>query len=656
VAVGAPFPASAPATRPAIEAQDALGRVKILTNPDMEGRGATTAGLARAADYIAARFAEMKLGGAGDVARGGAPGYFQAVDIPLGRQPAPGTALSLGGEALELGRDFAPSGAAGGARAVAGMVFAGYGIVVPGRYDDYAGIDARGKLVICLRYAPRYDRKNNQAADPAFTDGASLRVKVATALAHGAVAVAIVDPPGDDGADAAATAAIEPLPGLSPAHEAMPAALAAAMSPAGAAPAPEPAPSAGQIASFHLTRAAVDRLLAGSGRTVASLQQKIDGTGDGAGGASHPASFDVPGFADFTVAWRHPSVKSRNVLAVLEGADPVLRGEAVLIGAHYDHLGHGDEGSALGPSGVLFPGADDNASGTAAVLEVAEAFAASRERPKRSVVFAAFTGEERGLFGSMALSASGRAGGKRVVAMINLDMVGRMKGDALEVGGATTAPDWEAIVKGANRENLSLSFPQRVVPNSDHASFLTRQIPSLFLFTGLHGDYHRPTDTWDKINAEGLARTARLAFRVVQAVADRDARLAFVAPQWTRMGSFGGAHGTGVRLGVMPDYQNEDGLRISAVMAGGAAEAAGLRAGDVIVAIGGKPVTNLEVYMERMAELHPGAQTIVRYRRGNDVQEVTVKFPAAPPDGAPAAAGAADKDRRGAGVPAGVRP
>src|SRR5205814_831340 len=180
---------ASPATHAAIDAQDALARVKILAAPDMEGRGATTAGLARAADYIAGRFSEMRLAGAGDAAPGGRSGFFQAVDIPLGRQPASGTALVLDGHRLQLGRDYLPAGAADGARAVAGIVFAGYGIVVPGRYDDYAGIDARGKLVICLRYAPGYDRKTGQATDGAFTGGAALSAKVETALGHGAVAV-----------------------------------------------------------------------------------------------------------------------------------------------------------------------------------------------------------------------------------------------------------------------------------------------------------------------------------------------------------------------------------------------------------------------------------------------------------------------------------
>jgi Zn-dependent M28 family amino/carboxypeptidase len=630
-------PAAVPAPRAAIDAQDALAYVKVLSAPDMEGRGALTAGLGRAGDYLAARFHALGLAGGGDrAAAGGGIGsvgigsggigsggigsaiYFEAVELPLPRKVGPRTALTLAGRPLQVGRDYAPGGASAGARAVAGMVFAGYGVVVPGRYDDYAGIDPRGKLVICLRYAPHYDRKSGKAADPAFTDGAALAVKVATAIQRGAVAVAIVDPPTGEAAAAAPRAAqaeptkvedVAPLPSFTPLSTPAPAAA-----PSGGAAG---SAAASRVAVFHLGRAAADRLFGLVGKSVAAAYQQIERSG-------RPASFELPSYADLTVDWQLASVHSRNVVAVLEGSDPALRDEAILIGAHYDHLGRGDEGSALGPRGPLYPGADDNASGTAAVLEVAEALVAERPRPKRSIIFAAFTGEERGLLGSAVLA--GRAGGKRVVAMINLDMVGRMKDNTVEIGGSTTAADLEAVVTRANQEHLKLTFPKLVVPNSDHASFLNQQIPALFLFTGLHPDYHRTSDTWDKINGEGLAKTARLAFRIVRALADRDARLAFVAPQWTHMGPLGGAHGASVRLGLMPDYQSQDGLRVSAVMTGGAGAAAGLLAGDSIQAIGGKPVENIESYMTALSAFKPGDRTVVEVRRAGTVRQLKVQF------------------------------
>jgi hypothetical protein len=605
---------SAPAvTRAEIDAQDALLHVKVLASPDMEGRGVLTAGLGRAGDYIAGRFRAMGLAGGGD---GG--GFFQAVDIPLPRKPGARTALTLAGRPLQLGRDFAPSAGAPATRAFAGIVFAGYGLTLPGRYDDYAGIDPRGKLVVCLRYAPGFDPTTGRAVDPAFNAAAPLYLKAENAIRHGAVGLAVVDPPPAAGVAPGAQPEVSVLPLFGPRGPA-------------------------NIASFHLGRPIADWLLSMTGRSLAALRHQIDESG-------RPASLEIPFDADFTVDWEARSAPSRNVVAVLEGSDPILRQEAVLIGAHYDHLGRGDEGSSLGPIGQVHPGADDNASGTAAVLEIAEAFAAERTRPKRSIVFTAFTGEEKGLIGSAALAS--RASGKRIVAMVNLDMVGRMKGNVVEVGGGPTAAEWEGIVNAANLEKLTLTFPRRVVPNSDHASFLIRKIPALFLFTGLHGDYHRATDTWDKINGDGLARTARLAFRVVRAVADRDARLAFVEPQWTRPGALGGAsgaHGTSVRLGVMPDYQSENGLRVSAVIDGGAGAGGGLRADDVIEAIGARSVSNIDSYMEALALFKPGDVTVLKVRRQGAALELKVTFGAIDgdtgPGGAPSAGDGASAGR-----------
>ncbi len=489
--------------------------------------------------------------------------------------------------------------------AQAGVVFAGYGISIDGGYDDYAAIDARGQLVICLRYAPHYDVAAGRAADPAFSAGAALRAKIENAIRHGAVAVAIVDPPA-------------PVPAPPPPSSAAAAEPGAAID---AAPLPVGVPGPSNIASFHLARAAADRMLSAAGAgDVATLQRRIDDSG-------RPASFALPLAAELAVEWQTPSLAGRNVVAILPGSDPVLRQEAVLIGAHYDHLGRGDEGSAFGAAGQIHPGADDNASGTAAMLEVAEALAAERVHPKRSILFVAFSGEEKGLIGSLALAE--QATRRHVVAMLNLDMVGRMHAGAVEVGASTTAREWEAIVNAANDEKLALTFPKRVAPNSDHAPFLNKQIPALFLFTGLHGDYHRASDTWDKINADGIAQTARLARRIVVAVANRDQRLAFVAPQWTRMGAVGGTHGIAVRLGVMPDYQSENGLRVSAVMAGGAGAEAGLKAGDVIDRVGDKPVADIDSYMEAMAVFKVGDQTVVQIRRDGATQSLKVKFGAA---------------------------
>lgn len=475
-------------TGAAIATADVIGDISYLAAPGLEGRGALTAGLAKAGDYIAGRFAAAGLRGATE-----AGGFFQAVEIPVPARPGPQTVLSLAGVPLVLGREFIPGPGAAPTRALGPVVFAGYGIVVPGRHDDYAGIDARGKLVVCLRYGPGYDPRTRTTQDPAFAMAVTLRRKIDVAIGKGAIGIAFVD------TDAARLPEVSEL---------------------GGGYALDPTTN---IASFHLRADIADRLLlAGSGRTAASLRRAMDGSGE-------PSSFELPVTASFRVDWLRPVIPSRNVIAFVEGSDPLLRDEVVTVGAHYDHLGRGDEGNSLDGPGQVYPGGDDNASGTSALLEIAEAFAVPSARPRRSVLFAAFTGEEKGLLGSTALIASSR---RRVVAMINLDMVGRMRNNAVEVGGASTSPGWQALIVAENAENLALSFPGRVLSNSDHTPFLMRNIPSLFLFTGLHGDYHRVSDTGDKVNAEGVAKVARLAFRVARAVANRDDRLTFVPPVW----------------------------------------------------------------------------------------------------------------------------
>jgi hypothetical protein len=384
------------------------------------------------------------------------------------------------------------------------------------------------------------------------------------------------------------------------------------------------------IASFQVQPAVAERIwFAKVGRHIDEVQKAIDAS-------DKPVTFDLPGEVAFKVDWIKSTNRSRNVVALLQGSDPLLRDQVVVVGAHYDHLGLGDEGSALDGPGQVHPGADDNASGTAAVLEIAEAFATSSMRPKRSMMFAAFTGEERGLLGSEVLAA--HPGTRKVVAMINLDMVGRLNNGALEIGGAPTSPQWEETVNaanaagGANGDRLVLTFPKRVVGNSDHASFLKKDVPALFLFTGMHSDYHRVSDTWDKVNVDGLVKVARLAFRVARLVADRPAPLAFVAPSWTRGGASGSAHGSSVRLGVMPDYQAEGaGLRVSAVMPGGPGAAAGLLAGDVIESLGGKPVGDIEEYMEILSTFKPGDQTTLGVRRDGVERAVKVTFTPPPP-------------------------
>jgi hypothetical protein len=312
-----------------------------------------------------------------------------------------------------------------------------------------------------------------------------------------------------------------------------------------------------------------------------------------------------------------PSLPTQNVVAVLPGTDRALREQFVIVGAHFDHLGRSIDG-ALDPNdktGVR-RGADDNASGTAAVLELARLFA--RSPAKRSIIFANFSGEEQGDLGSEYFVNHMPVAIDSVDAMVNFDMIGRMRNDRVIVYGVATAKEMVSLLDSANQVD-----PLKVVGQgdgfgpSDHSSFYAKDIPVLHFFTDLHDDYHRVTDTPDKINAAGEARVVALAERAIRRIADRPQRLTYVrvaAPVATSA-----REGSDVYLGSIPDMagDNAPGLRLSGVRAGSPADSAGLKAGDVIVELGGKPVKDLYEYSDALYSHKPGDKvSIVVTRAG----------------------------------------
>ena len=316
---------------------------------------------------------------------------------------------------------------------------------------------------------------------------------------------------------------------------------------------------------------------------------------------------------------------TQNVLALVPGRDPSLRGEYVVIGAHFDHLGRSPAG-ALDPEArdVIRNGADDNASGTAALLELARMFSASPAR--RSIVIAHFSGEELGLLGSQWFVDHPPVSMDSVVAMVNFDMVGRLRNEKLIVYGVATARELGGIVDSANTTpRLAVSAVGDGFGPSDHSSFYAKGIPVLHFFTDLHDDYHRASDDVERIEADGEARVVAMAERVVRAIADRPARLTPVrvaapAPM------AGGRTGSNVYLGSIPDMSAGDanGLRLSGVRAGSPADSAGLRAGDVIVQLGGRAVKDLYGYSDALYARTPGERVVIVYLRNGARSTTTV--------------------------------
>jgi hypothetical protein len=316
---------------------------------------------------------------------------------------------------------------------------------------------------------------------------------------------------------------------------------------------------------------------------------------------------------------------TQNVVALVPGRDPALRGEYVVIGAHFDHLGR-SPANAMDPEArdAVRNGADDNASGTAAVLELARLFAARPAR--RSIVVAHFSGEELGLLGSQWFVDHPPVPLDSVTAMVNFDMVGRLRNEKLIVYGVATARELPAILDSANvAPRLAVSAVGDGFGPSDQSSFYARGVPVLHFFTDLHEDYHRATDDVEKIDAPGEARVVALAERVVRAIADRagaltPVRMAAPAP------TAGGREASNVYLGSVPDMSSSDtpGLRLTGVRPGSPADAAGLRAGDVIVALGGEAVKDLYSYSDALYAHQPGDRVDILFLRAGERRTVTV--------------------------------
>jgi hypothetical protein len=364
-----------------------------------------------------------------------------------------------------------------------------------------------------------------------------------------------------------------------------------------------------------MKRESLDKVLAGVGRNTRSIQDSIRL-------GNKPVAFDIPGV---TVQLATEVVKvmstTANVVGYLEGADLKLRDQTVVVGAHFDHLGYGGSGSgSLQPeSNAIHNGADDNASGTAGLLELAQALAAKRPQQKRSIIFIAFSGEELGTLGSKYYVNHPFAPLTQTVAMLNLDMVGRLENKTLTVYGTGTSPGWEPLL---TRYNADTSFSFKSIPEgfgpSDHVEFYKKNIPVLFFFTGLHSDYHRPSDDWEKLNYSGEEKIVRLVYEIIEEVDTQPEKPLFTRVLSSSPTIWGGGDSPerSVTLGIIPDYgTSSDGMRIGGVRPGGPAEKAGLAPGDLIVKIASRRILNIYDYMGILSELGTGSEVEIEVLR-----------------------------------------
>src|SRR5664279_1796124 len=481
--------------------------------------------------------------------------------------------LSIKGIDYLNNKDFMPFSFSSNNGLESDVVFTGYGFNINSdslKWNDYDGVDVKGKWVMILRGDP--EPENNKS--PYMTFSAD-RNKALLAKDMGAAGVLMVSGPLYDQQDA-----FEPLntEGYSV-----------------------------DIPVLRIKKELADVILSKSSNTIGSLEKKLNDT-------KKPFSFStnisVKGKAEIV----RELANTRNVVMILPGEDPKLKDEYIILGAHFDHLGMGGPGSgsrALDTIGIHH-GADDNASGVAMMLELAEKFAETKGSHKRSIICLSFSGEEEGLLGSKHFVDDPGIDLSKVNVMINMDMVGRLNEENnLQIGGVGTAVGLKDIVYAKTDTSIiKLSLSEEGYGPSDHSSFYGKNIPVLFYFTGAHMDYHTPTDTWEKINYKGMVEISDLVYTVADYLATDNSKLQFKeAGPKVESGSY--QRRKGVTLGIMPDFAGviKNGLRADFITPGKPAALGGMQKGDIITFIDGKPVNNIQDYMFRMGQLKHG-QTI----------------------------------------------
>jgi hypothetical protein len=576
---------------PLITRGELEGHVGHLADGELAGRRAGTPGAERAARYVVRAFKAAGLEAPSDH-----PAYLQtfefAIGVELGRENR--LVLQHGDRRVtvyEPGRDFLPLAGSLADRVVQPVVFAGYGISAPEmEYDDYAGTDVRGKVVMVLRYAPGGD-------DPAGRFGRFLseRYKAATAAAHGARAILFVSGPATDEIDRLIPFQMDAEPG-----------------------------SLG-IVALSVSQAVGQRIAGMGGGDLAHWQREIDGS-------LEPKSRVVP---DAVVNLRSdlkPRTRTtHNVIGIVRGHDPDLASEAVVVGAHYDGLGLGGEGSLEPVPGEVHNGADDNASGVAALIELAQHFSFRANRPARTIVFVAFGAEEEGMLGSAHFVNHPVVPLSSVTAMINMDMVGRLR-DELIVYGVGSSGAWPDLLQKANED---LDLPLRLMAEgygpSDHAPFYLRQVPVLALFTGVHQDYHRASDDAELLDYEGLTQVSTFVRQLVGRLAGTGKSPAFQPSAYElaeKRSETPAAQphdqpvSVGRRLGAVPVPSGPgEPVVVERIEAGSPADRAGVEPGDRILSLDGIPVESIYDYVRALQRSIPGgAARLVVQRDGRPIE------------------------------------
>ena len=587
---GADAPSAVPFT-PAITRADLQAQTAWLADPAREGRATGSDGAKSAAAWLADHFKKAGLKPFGD-------DYFQPFDFTAGERVLPEKCrLAItGATALDgaLDKDFRPLPFSDNGDAEGEVVFAGYGLSVPedgknGRYNSYDGLDVKDKIVLLLRYVPESVEPPRRAQLNRYS---GLRYKAMMARERGAKAVLVVTGPNSPNAG-------ELLPLTNDGSN-----------------------TGSGIVAASITAAVAEALLGPSGKKLKALQTALDSENPHA-----ESGFVLPKTkVRIATGVEHIRKADRNVIGYLPptgGSD-----EYILVGAHYDHLGRGT-GSSLqraGEEGNVHPGADDNASGTAAILELAAALAAApRDQPRRGLIFALWSGEEIGLIGSASFAEKPPVPLTNIAAYVNFDMVGRLRENKLTLQGVGSSKVWRKLIEKRNvAAGFALTLQDDPYLPTDTTSLYPKRIPVLNFFTGSHDDYHRPTDTADKLNLDGLERITQFARQIVLDLATAPARPDLARVERSDTGT-GSRDTLRAYLGSIPDYSTEiKGVKLSGVRAGSPAEKGGLKSGDVIVEFGSQKIANIYDYTYALDAVKIGTPVKVTVLRDGQRVEVTV--------------------------------
>jgi aminopeptidase YwaD len=553
--------------------------IKFLASEELAGRYPGTDGDKKAAEYIRSKFRSfgLKLQGIDGYQpfevtvkiKAGKNNSFQTEDVK-------GTAMT----------DFTPAGFSARATLNASVIFAGYGLQAKNdtfNWDDFKEVDLKGKWCLMLRGTPEIPK-----ASDLFKSGTQDRDKAMLAKDLGAAGVILVSGVEYDKYDELLSLSFKEGPI--------------------------------DIPVLHIKRFLADVILKGTHATITTLEQEYKK------GSSHSSILlkqRVDGSADI-----EPLVaKTENVIGIIESKDPVLKNEFVVIGAHFDHLGMGGfgSGSRVPDTIAVHHGADDNASGVASVIELAHRFSFYKDSLKRSILFICFSAEEEGILGSKYFSEHPLIDLRQVEAMVNLDMVGRLREDrSLQIHGTGTSLEANRILNSLNRDSaFAFTFSPEGFGPSDHSSFYAKNIPVFFLTTGAHMDYHTPRDSYEGINFAGLKKVSEFAYNLVLDLDREPARLSF-RESGPKTQETGRAR-LKVTLGIMPDFTSTEnnGLRADFVTPGKPAFKAGMMKGDVIVSINDKTINNIQDYMYRMSKISQGETINVEVIR-NGKKEVLI--------------------------------